>query len=125
VIVPADLLERGKELDTLDACLDQVQRAARGLVVLLGGEAGVGKSAVVRRFCDEHLSSATILCGDCDPLFTPRPLGPLLAVAETTGGDLARVVESGGQPHEVAASLARELHARSPSIFVLEDVHWG
>ena len=38
---------------------------------------------------------------------------------------LARIVEGGGQPHEVAASLARELHARSPSIFVLEDVHWA
>src|SRR5205809_1604331 len=89
------------------------------------GEAGVGKSALVRRFCDEHHASATLLSGDCDPLFTPRPLGPLLAVAEAIGGELAQIMESDGQPHEVAASLARLLLARSPSIFVLEDLHWA
>ena len=43
---------------------------------------GVGKTALVRRFCDEHARSARILWGACDALFTPRPLGPLLDVAE-------------------------------------------
>ena len=28
-------------------------------------------------------------------------------------------------PHEVVAALARELRARAPTVFVLEDVHWA
>ena len=42
VSVPADLLERTRELDLLGACLDQVRRTSRGLIVLVEGEAGVG-----------------------------------------------------------------------------------
>jgi DNA-binding CsgD family transcriptional regulator/tetratricopeptide (TPR) repeat protein len=58
-------------------------------------------------------------------LFTPRPLGPLLDIAEMTGGELGELVESGGRPHEVAAALIRELGTRAPTILVLEDVHWA
>src|SRR5437660_12823079 len=39
-----------------------------------------------------------VLRGGCDPLFTPRPLGPLLVVAEETGGPLEEVVRSGPAP---------------------------
>jgi DNA-binding CsgD family transcriptional regulator/tetratricopeptide (TPR) repeat protein len=85
----------------------------------------VGKTALLRRFCDEHRESARILWGACDPLFTPRPLGPLLAVAESAGGELEEVVASGVKPHEVVAALGRELRAQAPSVFVLEDVHWA
>src|SRR6185295_16806115 len=65
------------------------------------------------------------LWGSCDPLFTPRPLGPLLAVADEVGGELAEVMATEAMPHEVAAALARVLRTRSPTVFVLEDVHWA
>ena len=93
--------------------------------MLVGGEAGVGKTALLRRFAAEQRRSARILWGACDPLFTPRPLGQLLAVAEEAGGELEDVVASGVLPHEVAATLARELRARAPTVFVLEDAHWA
>src|SRR5204862_6085483 len=57
----ADLLERTEELALLAECLDSVRREARGRVVLVSGEAGVGKTALLRRFCDEHGSSVRIL----------------------------------------------------------------
>jgi hypothetical protein len=63
--------------------------------------------------------------GGCDPLFTPRPLGPLLAVAESVGGELEDAVEGRVLPHEVVAALARELQGRVPTVFVLEDLHWA
>jgi predicted ATPase len=93
--------------------------------VLVGGEAGVGKTALLRRFCEECREPARILWGACDPLFTPRPLGPLLAVAEGAGGELEKVVASGVMPHEVVAALVRELRAQAPTVFVLEDLHWA
>jgi DNA-binding CsgD family transcriptional regulator/tetratricopeptide (TPR) repeat protein len=121
----SDLLERAGEFSKLGECLEEVQRSSRGRVALVGGEAGVGKTALLRRFCEECGPSARILWGACDPLFTPRPLGPLLEVAEAAGGELEEVLASGVMPHEVVAAIVRELRARSPSVFVLEDVHWA
>jgi DNA-binding CsgD family transcriptional regulator len=117
-----ELLERDGELSALGACLEAVRGGSQGRVVLVSGEAGAGKTALVRRFADE--STARILWGGCDPLFTPRPLGPLLSIADDVGGELERVVTS-GVPHEVVAALAGELRARTPTVFVLEDVHWA
>jgi predicted ATPase len=114
-----ELLERTRELSVLDECFEAAQSSSRGRLVLVGGEAGVGKTALLRRFCEECRDSARILWGACDPLFTPRPLGPLLAVAEGTGGELEEVVASGVMPHEVAAALAREFCARALTVFVL------
>jgi hypothetical protein len=79
----------------------------------------------VRRFCEQRGRSARILWGACDPLFTPSPLGPLLAVAEGSGGELQAVVARGAMPYEVVTALAHELSARAPTVFVLEDVHWA
>ena len=119
------LLERAAELSMLVDRLEAVERSSRGQVLLVGGEAGVGKTALLRRFCDERGQSARILWGACDPLFTPSPLGPLLGVAEGSGGELEAVVERGAMPYEVVTALARELSARAPTVFVLEDVHWA
>ena len=122
---PIDLLERVDELSALEECLDAVRTGSRGRVVFVSGEAGVGKTALLRQFCEQCVQPARVLWGGCDPLFTPRPLGPLLAVADAAGGELAEVVERPVLPHEMAAALSRELQARAPTVFVLEDLHWA
>lgn len=121
---PGVLLERAAELSTLVDCLEAVERSSRGQILLVGGEAGVGKTTLVRQFCEVRGESARILWGACDPLFTPRPLGPLVAVAQAAGGELEAVVESGA-PYEVVTALAHELSEQAPTVFVLEDVHWA
>ena len=98
---------------------------APGRLVLVGGDAGVGKTALVRRFCDECAGRARVLWGACDALFTPRPLGPLFDVAESVGGELEALVVAEGGPREVVAALRDELRTRSPTVLVLEDVHWA
>ena len=122
---PTELLEREGELAALDECLEMVRHGSQGRLVLVSGESGVGKTALLRRFAEECDRSARILWGGCDPLFAPRPLGPLLDVAESTGGELEEIVESPVLPHEVVAALARELQARAPTVLVLEDLHWA
>lgn len=119
------LLERSDALATLTNSLSAITRSARGQLVLVSGEAGVGKTALLRRFCDEHAHSARILWGTCDALFTPRPLGPLLDVAETAGGELADAVQNGGRPQAVAAALMRELGSRATTVLVLDDLQWA
>jgi len=112
----SELLERSSELSALAECLETVRRSSQGRVVFVSGEAGVGKTALLGRFCEESGQSARILWGGCDPLFTPRPLGPLLAVAEGAGGELGEVGASEVMPHEVAAALVRGLRARAAEL---------
>jgi len=122
---PCELLERSQPLFALGDALAAVVKSADGRLLFVAGEAGGGKTALLRRFCDEQRAAARILWGACDALFTPRPLGPLLDVAERTGGELEQVIEGAARPYDVAASLVRELRTATPTILVLEDLHWA
>jgi DNA-binding CsgD family transcriptional regulator len=117
------LLERAAELAALDKSLTQAL-AGPGSFVLVSGEAGVGKTALVRAFCDARRSDTRVLWGACDPLFTPRPLGPLLDVAEVAGGELAELVQAEARPHDVTMALRREL-GRRPTVVVVDDAQWA
>src|SRR5581483_6644602 len=119
------LLEREGELGLLADRLAEVVESGRGRVALIRGEAGVGKTALIRAFCDDLDGATTVLRGACDPLFTPRPLGPLLDIAELVGGQLVDLVEYGAKPYEVVSALADELGDRGPVVVVLEDLHWA
>src|SRR5712691_11943198 len=99
--VSGELLERDRHLSALSESLAAVGSSSRGRLVLVSGEAGVGKTLLVRRFCADCRGSARILWGACDALFTPRPLGPLLDIAQLTGGELEELVASSGRSHEI------------------------
>ncbi|HEX4746740.1 MAG TPA: AAA family ATPase [Gaiellaceae bacterium] len=119
-----ELLERDDELGTLYGALRSAVDTGEGRVVLVRGEAGIGKTALLERFCNEVDDEARILKGACDSLFTPRPLGAVVEVALATGGHLESVVSTTTTPHAVAMALISELE-RVRTILVLEDVHWG
>ena len=122
---PDDLLERSEAIAELEESLARVARAGSGQLVIVSGEAGIGKTRLVRRFCEIARMSSPVLWGSCDPLFTPRPLGPFLDVAETLGGEFQEVVHDGRKPHAVASALLRELGTRERTVLVLEDLQWA
>jgi predicted ATPase len=68
-------------------------------VVLLRGEAGVGKTTMLARFTDQRELRLRVLRGWCDPLGAPRPLGPLTdalsGLDAGAGAALAAAVDSG------------------------------
>jgi DNA-binding CsgD family transcriptional regulator/tetratricopeptide (TPR) repeat protein len=119
------LLERDQSLAMLAGLLGDVRKSSQGRLVLVGGEAGVGKTLFLRRFCRANGERARVLWGACVPLRTPRPLGPLVDVAEATRGELEQLVAAGTRPHDVAAALLGELRRTSPTLLVLEDLHWA
>ena len=118
------LLERSTELELLTSLLDEVAASQAGRLCLIGGEAGVGKTALVRSFCAAR-PGATVLWGACDALFTARPLAPFADIGDAAGGKLHTLVHGHARPYEVATALLELLRSSSPSIAVLEDLHWS
>ncbi|MGH3111602.1 MAG: AAA family ATPase, partial [Gaiellaceae bacterium] len=117
------LLERDDALAALDGALAAV-RAGSGRIVLVAGEAGIGKTSLVRTFSDAPGKRARVLWGACDALFTPRPLGPLHDIAQHAGPRLRHVLSSNSDRQSLLAVLLEELS--SPvSVVVFDDVHWA
>jgi len=119
------LLEREVALETLNDALAEVGRHLRGRVVFVGGEAGSGKTALLRAFVARAPREADLHWVACEALATPRPLGPLLDLAGDLGGELAAQVADAAASHDVAASLLHQVEGRTPSVLVVEDVHWA
>jgi ATP/maltotriose-dependent transcriptional regulator MalT len=124
-LVGARLLERSEQLAVLEACFEEVRNGAVGSLVLLRGEAGIGKTALARQFCDYRSPPSLVLWGASEPLFTPRPLAPFAEIAQLTGRKLEEIVEDGGTPYEVLGALGDEAARGRPTVVVLEDLHWA
>src|SRR6185436_10435544 len=100
-------------------------REGSGRLVLMAGEAGVGKSSLLEQLEDD-LPDARWAWGACDGLFTPRPLAPLLDVVDTFGGTFERAVRTEA-PREQVFSALLDVLTSAPDLVVLviEDVHWA
>jgi ATP/maltotriose-dependent transcriptional regulator MalT len=117
------LLERDAQLDVLAEALAGVRSSRTGALVLLSGEAGIGKTSLVREFCER--AGVSPWWGGCDALFTPRPLGPFLEIADAVGGELADRIAEDVAPAELLSTLVAELRGRAPVVLVIEDLHWA
>src|SRR5690349_19803735 len=116
------LLERADALAALREYAADA-RSGAGRVVLVSGEAGVGKSVLV----DELRSTTPELvwgAGACDGLFTPRPLGPLFEIAQQLGGELLEACRRDASRDELFATLLRQLsESATPTALLVEDAH--
>jgi len=118
------LLERDAFLDSLAGYADEAL-LGQGRVVLLGGEAGVGKTALLEAF-QELMPAARWAWGACDDLSTPRPLGPIYDVARDLGGGLHDALKQGAAREELFEALLAALGAGDElTVVVIEDLHWA
>lgn len=106
------------------------RRAARGSgqVLLLRGEAGVGKSAVIRRFLDGSASRMKVVTGWCDPLSAPRPLGPLIDMLPQlpdAQSAALRAVIAAGHSEAIYTRLLEAFSDGHRWACVIEDAHWA
>jgi DNA-binding CsgD family transcriptional regulator len=121
-----DLLERSDELAALERLL--AETSSGGRVAVLSGEAGAGKSTLAAAFAEAAGVRAHVLWGACDPLLTPRALGPLHDIARTLGGRLRERLHDHRSRAEVFDLLIEALDRPPQSarpVVVLEDLHWA
>ncbi|MGH9280540.1 MAG: ATP-binding protein, partial [Acidimicrobiales bacterium] len=143
-IGPIPLLGRRGEVAALQALLDAARRGAGGVVVL-EGEAGIGKTRLV----DELVAAArrlgvTALVGDADEIDFDRPLAAFVEALVLSAdspdperGELGRLV-AGDDPGAAATAgdvgyriveallgLVERLGTTGPHLLVVEDVHWA
>ena len=119
------ILERDAELSVLaDAAREAGDR--HGSVVLVMGEAGIGKSSLVEALRSHLPAEGRMLVGYCDDLATPRTLGPFRDLAGSVGTELSRAVADGSERDRVLTALRTELTwPEHPTVLVIEDVHWA
>jgi predicted ATPase len=121
------LLEREAALAELGSLALEMRRSS-GRVVLLRGEAGVGKTAVITRFITGLDGAARVLQGWCDPLVTPRPLGPLLDALSDLNVEAAHGLGAAIEAGDTATLYQRllaMLRSERRWIWVIEDAHWA
>jgi DNA-binding CsgD family transcriptional regulator/tetratricopeptide (TPR) repeat protein len=119
------LLEREGLLESLGQRLkDAVE--GKGSLTLVGGEAGAGKTSLVRAFVDSLDESTLVIQGACDPLSTPRPLSPLHDFAADPHSGLAGLIGDDRAPMEMFEGvLDRLTRTIRPVVVIVEDIHWA
>lgn len=117
------LIERSQELGRLQARADEA-RAGRGGMLIVSGESGAGKTAFVESFVEDWVRDERLLWGVCDPLPTPRPLGPIRDLAHRLASGSRDLLESSDVPYDIFAALHDDL-CTAPSVLVLDDLHWA
>src|SRR5262249_3111254 len=117
------LLERETPFGSLMEYVGEA-RLGQGRLVLGAGEAGVGKSAVGEQL-QPGAEASRWYWGACDPLSTPRPLGPLFDIAADAGGELLELCRSRATREELFDALLRRLREPGLDVLVIEDIHWA
>ncbi len=124
---------RASELATLRSLVPWADGEGRR-VALVGGEAGSGKSRLVREFAIEVAErGALVLYGACDAVVHP-PYGPFVEAfehveAQPLGVPTGRVAADPDTErhrlHTGVAGLLEGLARERPVLLVIEDVHWA
>jgi|KBSSwiS6_1023812.scaffolds.fasta_scaffold00788_2 DNA-binding CsgD family transcriptional regulator len=118
-----ELIERDDFLNLLQTKFESVSNG-EGHCILLCGEAGIGKTSLLKNFCREHKGKGKIYQGICDALFTPRPLAPVYDIIWQMHRDSG---EDSFDMTDRAALFGYILHKleeqEGTTLVILEDIH--
>jgi len=118
------LIERDEPLAALRRHLDEAANGT-GRLVVVRGEAGIGKTALVRAFVKDCPPEVVTLWGACDGVSTPQPYGPLEDMAEVLGPEVRRLLDATAPRSELGRWLLKRLSTGARHVLVIEDIHWA
>lgn len=117
------LVERGAESTKLTAAADSAA-AGEGRLAVVTGESGAGKTAFVERFTAVRRDATRVLWAMCDPLDTPRPLGPINDIADALSAGARRTFAAAEHAYDIFDAVLADIGAE-PTILVIDDLHWA
>ena len=118
------LIGRSAELAALEAAL-QAARLGQGRLVVVEGDAGIGKTRLVETFTAAAASNgARVLVGCCPPLVEDLPYAPVLDILRQLSAPAGaqRPGDRGRFFRQVADLLVGD---GTPTVAVVEDLHWA
>jgi len=119
-----ELIEREELLAVLNTAFKKVA-GGEGHCLFISGEAGIGKTALVKAFCRQQ-GNSNIYMGACDALFTPRPLAPLFDILWQVNKDRWAVGPVLEERSALFANFFQELSLKKEKILIVfEDIHWA
>ena len=122
------LLERDRELQWFEQRLAALRRddTDAATCVLIHGEAGAGKTALMQAVRSAAGNDVLWLRGACEPLLAAGALMPLVDLLDELPRSLAQAVRSGRATLEVLAGMLALLRDRArPAVLVIDDVQWA
>jgi predicted ATPase/DNA-binding CsgD family transcriptional regulator len=120
-----ELLERDRFLTSLQTAFNNIE-AGEGHCIFVSGEAGMGKTSLVKAFCKEQKGGCNIYQGSCDALFTPRPLAPLYDIIWQVNGEFWPNSHTIEVRSELFSGFFRELSKqKEKTLIIFEDIHWA
>src|SRR5205085_12183281 len=102
------LIEREQFLAVLQSEFEKAFEG-EGHCIFVSGEAGIGKTSLIKAFCKRVKNKCNIYQGSCDALFTPRPLAPLYDILLQLGENVQDNNIHINDRTEFFTSLFREL----------------
>jgi len=122
------LLERESAIQEFIKTADSSEHS--GKVLLVSGEAGIGKTALLEHMRNIMDSRTNIIWSGSDPLLTPQPYAPFHDIAHSLSKPLLELLESSATPSKISHKIASTLYASlenlsEPTVLVIEDVHWA
>ncbi|HEV8404122.1 MAG TPA: AAA family ATPase [Candidatus Limnocylindrales bacterium] len=118
------LVERDEVLATLRRSLD-ADATAGGRIVLIRGEAGIGKTSLLKAFVEECPSDVDVVWGACDGVSTPQPYGPFEDMADALGPVFRGLLDGDASRGEIGRWLLQWMAAGPMRVMIIEDIQWA
>jgi DNA-binding CsgD family transcriptional regulator/tetratricopeptide (TPR) repeat protein len=120
-----ELIERAGFINILQSQFNDLANG-EGHCVFVTGEAGIGKTSLIKTFCKELPDEANVYLGYCDALFTPRPLAPLYDIMLQMGNDVPQIGSDIDNRTTFFTRFYQELNnQKGPILIIFEDIHWA
>ncbi|MGA7228249.1 MAG: AAA family ATPase [Acidimicrobiia bacterium] len=116
------LVERDEQLETLHALM--TEPVETGSVVLISGEAGYGKTSLLRTFIAGLDHRYEILEAACEPVGVPTAFAPLFDLLDSFPDELRDDVRAGSGRSAVYAGML-DLLKGDRVILTIEDLQWA